>query len=199
PHIGDAGRGINRKRPQLLGAGQGINRKRPHLLGAGKGINRKIPHMGDAGLCEEWTAHIEGMMLALADRYRRVRVCCGDWARVCGPTPTEHNGLSGVFLDPPYAHAERDSELYAVEMPAADAVREWAVAHGDNPAYRIALCGYEGEHAMPDGWFAYAWKAHGGYGNRAAGRGRENASREVIWFSPHCLQPAAPTQGALLV
>ena len=54
---------------------------------------------------------------------------------------------------------------------------------------RIALCGYDGEHKMPLRWASVAWKANGGYGNQASGRGRANARRERIWFSPHCLRP----------
>lgn len=39
------------------------------------------------------------------------------------------------------------------------------------------------------GWTPVYWKAPGGYGSQGNGRGRENAKREVIWFSPFCLQP----------
>jgi hypothetical protein len=45
----------------------------------------------------------------------------------------------------------------------------------------------EGEHQMPDNWRRVAWKAKGGYGSQGEGRGRDNASRERLWFSPHCL------------
>lgn len=37
-----------------------------------------------------------------------------------------------------------------------------------------------------------AWKANGGYSNVSNARGRNNANLERIWFSPHCLAPAAP-------
>ena len=191
PHLGDAGRGVNRKRPHLSNAGQGVNRKLPHL-GAGRGVNRKLPHLGDAGRgeCEIWRDHLQAMMQALADRLRRVRVCCGDWSRVCGPSPTCWLGLTGVFLDPPYsAEAGRDMNLYATDSgDVAHAVREWAISQGDNPLMRIALCGYAEEHAMPDSWDAVAWNTKGGYGNQGQGRGRENAMRECVWFSPHCLK-----------
>lgn len=40
---GNAGQGINRKRPHLGNAGQGINRQLPHLGNAGRGINRQPP------------------------------------------------------------------------------------------------------------------------------------------------------------
>jgi hypothetical protein len=91
-------------------------------------------------------------MLALADRLRRVRVCCGDWKRVLGPSATEKIGVTGVFLDPPYsAEADRDPSIYSQEdLDVAHRVREWALEHGDNPKLRIALCGYEGEHEMPE-------------------------------------------------
>ena len=34
------------------------------------------------------------------------------------------------------------------------------------------------------GWSVYSWKANGGYGNQGESRGRDNANRERIWFSP---------------
>jgi hypothetical protein len=79
-------------------------------------------------------------------------------------------------------------------MAVADEVREWAIEHGDDPLMRIALCGYEGEHEMPEMWECFAWKAHGGYANQGNNRGLENAYRERIWFSPHCLKPNRPRQ-----
>ncbi len=66
-------------------------------------------------------------------------------------------------------------------------VREWAIANGDNPEMRIALCGYDGEHEMPERWERVDWKSRGGYGSQGDGRGRKNAARERIWFSPHCI------------
>lgn len=126
-------------------------------------------------------------MIQLRDRLRRVRICCGDWTRVMGESVTIKHGLTGVFLDPPYAHNERDKQLYSYDEDVAAAVRRWAIANGDNPLYRIALCGFDTEHEMPDNWTAYRWRTNGGYGNQGQGRGRNNAKREVIWFSPHCL------------
>jgi hypothetical protein len=41
------------------------------------------------------------------------------------------------------------------------------------------------------GWTAHRWQARGGYGAQGAGRGRANAVREVLWFSPHCLHDPA--------
>ena len=184
-HLGDDGQGINRKLVHLGNDGRGINRKRVHLGNDGRGLE------------EAWGEHLRDMMARLSDRLRRVRVCSGDWARVTGPSPTTKHGITAVFLDPPYSHAERDDRLYRVEMAVADKVRDWAIEHGDDPLFRIALCGYDGEHAMPDGWQAHAWQPNGGYGSQGDARGRENAAREVVWFSPHCV-PTDSEQGVLL-
>jgi site-specific DNA-adenine methylase len=186
---GNAGTGIHRQLPHLGDAGTGIHRKLPHLGDAGKGINRQLPHLGNAGT-ESSTGSVRTYLLQIAERMRKVRVCCGDWSRVLGPSPTVKLGTTGVFLDPPYADSESRTEgLYATDsMDVAHQVREWAVENGGNPDLRIALCGYEGEHQMPESWACVAWKARGGYGSQGDGRGRANAGRERIWFSPHCLK-----------
>lgn len=171
-------------------AGKGVHRKLPHLGDARKGIHRQLPHLGDAGNgVHRQAAAIEGWMLRLAARLRRVRVCCGDWSRVLGPSVTTKHGVTAVFLDPPYLSANDGTYATGDGCGVAHDVREWAIEHGGDPLFRIALCGYEGEHAMPDDWERYAWKAHGGYGSQSDGAGRANAGRERIWFSPHCLQP----------
>jgi len=141
--------------------------------------------------CEEW-------FLALQQRLRRVRVVCGDWQRVLGDsvlgtTKSRNSGMNpcGLFLDPPYSDEERDPDLYAQDDGSiAIKVREWAIARGDDPDLRIALCGYEGEHEMPETWTKYAWKGHRGY----AAADNENVHRERIWFSPHCLALDPPQQ-----
>lgn len=153
------------------------------LRNAGQGVNRKLPHLGDAG---------KGDYLAwFADRLARVRVCCGDWSRVCGPSVTFLHGPTGVFLDPPYADtATRTKDLYAVDCESvAHAVREWAIEQGQNPLMRIVLAGYDGEHKMPGDWREYAWKAAGGYAFSGAADsiGKDNRNRERLWFSPACL------------
>lgn len=163
--------------------------RRPHLS-AGKGVHRQLPHLG--GRQEE---PIYAYLRELAARLRKVRVCCGDWSRVLGPIVTWKNGITGVFLDPPYsAEAERDNNIYSEEsLDVAHAVREWAIANGENQDLRIALCGYQGEHEMPASWECVAWKGHGGYANhneidRRKAKNNINATRERIWFSPHCLR-----------
>ena len=165
----------------------GVQRKRPHLGNAGRGINRpsrQLPHLGDAGRGE-----LYDYMNLLAARLCRVRVCCGDFMRVLGPTPTFKQGLTAVFLDPPYsAEAGRDDRLYAVDdLEVAHRAREWAIENGDNPLLRIALCGYEGEYEMPESWERVAWKAGGGYSSQNR-NGNDNPTKERIWFSQHCLK-----------
>jgi DNA adenine methylase len=162
-------------------AGRGINRQLPHVGDAGQGINRQLPHVGDAG------PGIENYLCALSERLRRVRICCGDWTRVLGPSCTYRHGATGVFLDPPYGEGEMDYSAGGNRTGIAQDVAKWAIANGDNPLLRIALCGYEGAFEMPADWECVAWKSAGGYGSQGAGKARDNAHRERIWFSPHCL------------
>ena len=169
--------------PHLGDAGMGINRKLPHLGDAGRGINRKLPHLGDAGRGGKILEYFSD----LSARLRDVRICCGEWGRVLGESVTVKHGITGVFLDPPYSDDEH-AVTYSAHSDVAACVREWAITNGGNPDLRIALCGYDGEHQMPESWECVAWKARGGYGSQGDGRGRENAARERIWFSPHCIK-----------
>lgn len=186
PHLGDAGKGVNRQLPHLGNAGTGVHRKLPHLGNAGKGTVECLSDLTP----ETRRTSLLRYMRSLAERLRCVRVCCGDWSRVCGPSPTVKLGITGVFLDPPYAdEAGRTDGLYAQDDGAvAHAVREWAIEWGADKRMRIALCGYEGEHEMPSSWEAVAWKARGGYGSQGDNQARENSGKETIWFSPHCLR-----------
>ncbi len=170
---------------QWIGSGwcAQLKQQLPHLGNAGMGVHRQLPHLGDAGRGELIEAYFE----ALKSRLRKVRVCCGSWRRVLGPSVTSRHGITGVFLDPPYAHSLRDSKLYSVESDVSREVFEWAVEQGTDPLMRIAVCGYEGEHKTPRGWACIPWKAHGGYGLQGKTRGRKNAGKERIWFSLHCI------------
>lgn len=175
-------------------AGMGVARQRPHLGNAGTGVARQLPELRSGTYPGDRLEHLTAYMRQLAARLERVRICCGDWSRVTGPSVTYKNGLTAVFLDPPYsAEAGRNNGLYSTESATvAHDAREWALTNGDNPLMRIALCGYDGEGhetLTEHGWHAYAWKANGGYGSQGNGRGRGNKRREVIWFSPHCINP----------
>jgi len=196
PHLGNAGRGVHRpsqKLPHLGDAGMGarsVPLQRPGLSRPGRG------HLG--GLAHAGYGDLQAYLYALAERLRKVRVCCGDWSRVLGPSPTYKLGLTGVFLDPPYSHEARDGDLYAVDsMTVAQDVARWAIENGDNPELRIALCGYEGDYAGLDGWACVAWKAPGGYSSRNK-NGNDNPHKERIWFSPHCMESVQVEQLALV-
>ena len=168
PHLGDAG----------------LHRKIPHLGNAGRGLHRKIPHLGDAGRGEAVLSY----MRDLSARLHNVRVACGEWDRVLGPSVTFRHGLTGVVLDPPYAEGEMEYSAGGASTLSA-AVRAWAIENGGNPLLRIALCGLDGEHEMPADWECVPWKARGGYGSaRRDGSENINRKRERVWFSPHCLR-----------
>jgi len=166
------------------------SRQKPHLGNAGRGVhrpNQKRPHLGNAKGVHRPRTDLMTYFDALAVRLRRVRVCCGDWSRVCSSVPTTGLGLTGIFFDPPYGKT-RAKRLYACDSQHIYRdVQEWCAANGENPLLRIALCGYEGEWEVPKGWETVRWKAQGGYGNQGDTRGRENKHRERIWFSPACL------------
>jgi hypothetical protein len=189
----------------LRNPGQGVNRQRPHLGDTGQGVNRQRPHLGDPGKAQPEApgaiaarlAWLKAYLSYFANRLRGVRVCCGDWSRVCGPSVTYRHGLTGVFLDPPYADtAKRTAKLYAVDCErVAHDVREWAIKEGQNPDMRIVLAGYDGEHEFPDSWTTVGWEAAGGYGligDDEAGTGLANRKRERLWLSPHCVQQDEP-------
>jgi hypothetical protein len=175
-------------------ASQGVRRQRVHLGDNGRGVQRRLVHLGDGQKPGTGECGLLAWMEALAERMRRVRVASGDWSRVCGPSPTIRLGVTAVFLDPPYSKsAGRADDLYAQDdMDVAHAVREWAIAHGDDPRYRIALCGYDVEHAMPDNWTTLPWVGHTGYSGLRQTGNNNNRYRETVWFSPHCLPVAEP-------
>ena len=98
------------------------------------------------------------------------------------------------FCDPPYADtAERQwDNIYATDSnDVAHDVREWAIANGDNTEMRIALCGYEGEHEMPDLLGnVLRWKGRGGYGDHKAMGQVERTQIGSVFGFPHIAQGA---------
>ena len=159
--------------------------KRPHLGNDGRGVHRQLPHLGNDGRANEKGGQLQVYMRALADRLRDVRVCCGDWSRVCGPSVTFKHGLTAVFLDPPYGDVGRQPDLYGQDdLDVAQKVSLWARENGDNPLLRIAVAGYEGEHDLP-GWYVFRWKTAGGFALQGS-NADVNRKREAIWFSPYC-------------
>jgi len=185
-HVGDQGQGVNRKLVHVGDQGRGVNRQREGIWG-----NCLETYSEQGG-------EIKAYFQKLAARLRRVRVCCGDWSRVCGPSVTIKHGLTAVFLDPPYADtANRFSNLYRVDCESvAHKAREWAIVEGASPLMRIALAGYEGEHQMPPDWECWAWNAGEGFGGQKLDAKTGNGKRERVWFSPHCVKKV--NQGQLL-
>jgi len=193
-----------------IGSGWCVSAQRqlPHLGGPGQGVHRRLPHLGDPGrgvhqpgdfvaggsgspdfpwnqsLCLQGESAIYGYMRAMSARLRRVRVCCGDWSRIVTTGALNYGSTVGVFLDPPYSDDVRHPDLYASDSGTVSAeVSAWCREHGDDRRLRIALCGYEGEHDLPD-WHVLSWKATGAYLGQI---GNKNRHRERIWFSPGCL------------
>ena len=175
----------------LGNTGQGINRKLPHLGDAGRGINRQggaafADDASPAGSPAEWLA-------MLSERLRSVRVACGEWGRVTGDSvldPMRCGGPVGVFLDPPYDSGNVEYSAGGAGI-AAD-VRDYAIRIGARPECRVALCGYD-EHDALDaaGWTPHRWKTKGGYSSQ--GGENANQSREVVWFSPACIGARQPS------
>lgn len=187
PHIASRGAGKgghsrpDRKRPAVAsgnGQGAGVHRvalvghQLPQLSGDGSGAQRGALRATE-GLYE--------YMDRLQQRLRRVRVCCGDWARIVGPAVTTCIGVTGVLLDPPYPNVEREDVYRHDDGEVWHEAKAWAIANGDDPKLRIAFCGYEGsarhdslfggedDLQFPESWSCVPWKATGGYGRSARG------------------------------
>lgn len=195
------GRGILAAgRPQLADAydvGRGVHAsassadwdQRPQIHGADSGVTVN----GGGATCAARRAWLLDWFGRLRDRLRLVRVCCGDWSRVCSSESVlTRLGTTAVFLDPPYSkESGRAESLYATEsLTVAHDVRAWCVTHGPNPQIRICLAGYVGEgheELEQHGWECVPWKSGGGYGNRTT-KGKGNTKKERLWFSPACVR-----------
>lgn len=161
-----------------------LGQKMPFI--ASPSPDRKQHGLGIHGITHAGEGALYDYFRALAARLRRVRVVCGDFERILGPSVTWRHGMTAVFLDPPYADGEHAVE-YAGGGNVWERVTRWCEENGGNALLRIALCGYEGTWEAPASWEAIKWRTPGGYGSQGNGRGRKNANREVVWFSPHCL------------
>lgn len=209
---GDAAAAPFHRQPALGQAGWGVNAlgdaNRPQLADAysrGRGV-----HGNDLLTdCERRRLWLTDWFSRLSDRLRPVRVCCGHWIRVCDSDSTlTRLGTTAVFLDPPYrttladGTANRAKHIYANDKAQdvnalVDEVQAWCLKWGGDKEIRIAVCGLEGEYPALEaaGWDKLAWKSQGGYGNR--NRDNENAARERVWFSPHCVNEESPAQKTL--
>lgn len=158
PNIGNAGIGVGKQLGTI-----------PHISNAGRGVGKQ------AGVLGQWINQ-------LSQRLRHVRVVNGSWERCLnfnyGGNDCYGNGSVSFFFDPPYKGFEN---LYKDQVPVACEVEKWCLEHGNNPKLRIALCGFEGDYDLPE-WKQVAWKRGAGFNGST-----KTATREVVWFSPHCL------------
>jgi DNA adenine methylase len=175
-----------------IGSGMTRPTQIPRVSSSGAGVHNlsQIPHVGHSGMGvqEPYNVNIYTWFRELSERMRNVRVVCGDWTRVCGGNWQDGRGDVGLFFDPPYGVKDRDKVYDQDSTDVAALVSAWCLERGAIPSYRIVLAGYE-EHSelLNNGWTMQRWKARGGYGNLGKGRGVENRHREVLYFSPHCL------------
>jgi len=117
---------------------------------------------------------------ALSERLNKVQIFWNDFEIVAGKVKQPEFGIVGVLLDPPYPRHLRDFDYDTDSEDIWHRAARWAIANGDNPKYRIAVCGYndaESDALFPHSWTRFVW--------RRSGIG-QNKNRECIWFSPHC-------------
>jgi hypothetical protein len=147
----------------------------------------QIPHLFRSQGVQSQGVQSQGVrayLRSLSYRLRHVRVACGYWSRVCGDSVTWRHGMTGVFLDPPYAEGNQQYAAGGTGTNLSAEVRAWAIEAGKRKDMRVVLAGLEGEHDIP-GWRVVEWKTCGGYGSRNAGN--VNRHRERLWLSPACL------------
>jgi len=117
---------------------------------------------------------------ALAERLRNVCIFWNDFEIVAEKADRPDYGIVGILLDPPYPRHLRDFDYDTDGADVWQRAARWAVANGDDPKLRIAVCGYndaESDALFPQTWTRFIW--------RRSGIGRHK-DRECIWFSPHC-------------
>lgn len=167
---------------------EALTSKLPFIAGRGRALVNSYHayHAQGKDCSEKQGGGDEQLIHDLSERMKHVRVCCGDWPRILGDATIGFKSPCAILLDPPYTQEGRCRTYKNDTADIAQEVRDWAVAHGDDKSLRIAYCGYEGMD-FPKTWEKYEWKANGGYGNQGEAQGRENARKERIWFSPHCL------------
>lgn len=197
-NVRSKGQGVQRKLPHLSDAGHGVQRQLPHLGNAGHGVQRRLPHLGNAGRGLTRKQQLIAYFEALSDRLERVRITCGDFARVLTDStlfPNRSHGrpITAVLLDPPYGDGSMEYSAGGNGDPATwTRARAWALAHGDDTRLRIALCGYD-DVSMPDSWRRHSWTPPKGLQTAA----NDERHRETVWFSPGCIDPANSYAGTL--
>jgi len=183
-----------------IGAGLTRPNARPHIGTGGKGVHAMTGRPGpdeSRDVRDPYNTSIYAWFRKLSERLRYVRVVCGDWQRICGGDWQANTGMCGLFFDPPYAIADRDSVYGATDSATvAHDVRTWCLERGSRPDHRIVLAGYEEHAELTDhGWTVETWSTMGGYGkiarNGKVTRGQDNRHRERLYLSPHCLRESS--------
>lgn len=216
PAIGNAGynhiqsyrASVPRQMPLVSQSGYGNNNVGVQAYRHHAGVPKQMPVVSGGRFTQEMGVNryepsaLAAYFARLSDRLRRVRFLCGDWRRAVKDSVTINHGLTAVFLDPPYPAAEHDMGYHATETGDVwYQAAAWAVERGDDPRLRICIAGYWSDTTdalFPSTWERVRWEARGGYANQKAdGRGRTNAKRECLWFSPSCLDPADEARDTL--
>lgn len=206
--------GVRRKMPNVSATGYGHDGSSTGVLAYRAAVPKQMPEVGANGNGKpsgvfrrgvnrtdfDTPTALSAYFAALSDRLRRVRFLCGGWERCVRDSITVNHGLTALYLDPPYPSAEHGMGYHGDNDIWHDVAR-WAVSRGGDKRLRIALSGYYSEAAdalFPPTWTRYRWDARGGYSNQSKdGRGRANAKREIVYFSPHCTDPANDYAGTL--
>ncbi len=189
-----------------IGSGLTCTNAIPHISDGGMGVHAigQIPHISTGGMDATTAADVSAPFNTniykhfrqLSERLRYVRVVCGDWTRVCGGAWQDSKGDVGIFFDPPYGVTDRHTTIYRHDSTdVAAQVMAWCLERGSRPSYRIVLAGYD-EHTelLENGWTSLNWKACGGYANQGNGAGKQNRKREMLYFSPYCLNTGEITR-----
>ncbi len=194
------------------------NRKRPslgHRGGRGLYASLRDSNDWDNTTSQDRTEFITSWIQKLSNRLRNVRVCCGNWSRVCSSDSVlTELGSVGVFLDPPYAKSldkldgwkrmlsaskidvkkarcgNRAKTIYLgddtdVDRLVAD-VSIWCHQMGQDSRMRIVVCGLDGEHNDLE---SIGWKSIAWKTNGGYANMSEtnpNCRRERLWASPSC-------------
>lgn len=190
PHVG---RGANSESKntsygvQAVRYQEGVRRKMPMVSGGHYSDSQGVQSYAEPSALFQYFTR-------LSDRLRRVRFLCGNWERAVKDSVTVNHGLTAVFIDSPYPKADHSMAYHSDGKGEEDVwfqSARWAVERGDDKRLRIAVCGYmspECDAIFPPTWERLSWEARGGYANQSKdGRGRANAKRETVWFSPHCI------------
>ena len=206
PHLGNAGRGVNRKRPHLGDAGQGVNRKRPHLGDAGQGVNRQRPTSATPGgrATTTWsTGRTSSATSRSSPGDSATSASAAATGRASAPAAPCRTGPRSACSRP------RTSATSALQTCTRSTTTrfprrsDWCLEHGDDPRLRIVLAGYRAEHddLMPDTWRRHYYSRHPPRDSTTESAARQdgnhaNRANEVLWFSP-ALRDPGPTRRTL--